>query len=71
MTPSKQWRQKILPECRGAAQEAVAQMRALGIRVELTRGDWLVFELEDLLIDHRAVQILDRVWPGWRDCVSD
>src|SRR5215208_2684148 len=54
----------------GAAQEAVAQMRALGIRVELTRGDWLVFELEDLLIDHRAVQILDRVWPGWRDCVT-
>jgi hypothetical protein len=67
----KEWRRKILPECRAEAQEAVAQMRALGIRVELTRGDWLVFELDDLMIDHRAIETLGRVWPSWRDCVSE
>lgn len=49
----------------------VAQLRALGIRIELTRGDWLVIDLEDTGIDHRAVEILGRVWPQWRDCVSD
>jgi hypothetical protein len=66
-----QRRWKLRPECRGAAQEAIAQMRALGLRVELQRGDWLVFELEHLVIDQQALEILDRVWPRWRDCVSE
>jgi hypothetical protein len=49
----------------------VAQLRGLGIRIELTRGDWLVIDLEGIWIDHRAVEILERVWPQWRDCVSE
>jgi len=35
------------------------------------RGDWLVIDVEDTGIDHRAVEILERVWPQWRDCVSE
>ena len=67
----REWRHKVLPECRGKAQEAVAQLRALGIQVELRRGDWLVFDLEETEIDQRAVQMLDRVWPRWEECVSE
>lgn len=67
----QEWRYRLLPECRGKAQEAVAQMRALGLRVELRRADSLVFELEDTEVDNRAGEILERVWPGWRECVSD
>jgi len=67
----QEWRHKVLPECRGKAQEVVAQLRALGIRIELTRDDWLVIHLEDIWIDHRAVEILERAWPQWRDCVSE
>jgi hypothetical protein len=63
-------RYKVYPECRGKAQEAVAQMRALGFRVELRR-DLLVFTIEDTVIDDRAGEILERVWPTWRECVSD
>ena len=66
----QEWRHKVLPEYRGQAQEAVAQLRALGIQVELRRGDWLVFDLE-AEIDQRAVHMLDRVWPRWRDCASE
>ena len=67
----QEWSHKVIPECRAKAQEAVAQLRALGIRVELRRGDLLVFTLEDTEIDNRAGEMLERVWPGWRDCVSD
>jgi hypothetical protein len=67
----EEWRWKILPECRGKAEEAVAQLRALGLRVELRRGNSLVFELEDHPIDRRVVEILDRVWPRWRDCFTE
>jgi hypothetical protein len=66
-----EWRRKVLPEYRLRAQEAVAQLRAVGIRAELRRDDWLVFDLHDVEVDHRAVEKLDRVWPHWRDCVSD
>lgn len=69
MSPEER-RYKIRPECRGKAQEAVAQMRALGFRVELRR-DLLVFTIEDTVIDARAGEMLERVWPRWRDCVSD
>jgi ketosteroid isomerase-like protein len=62
---------RVRPECRAQAQEAVAQMRALGLRVELQRGDLLVFTVEDTIIDHRVGETLERVWPGWRECVSD
>jgi ketosteroid isomerase-like protein len=62
---------RVRPECRAKAQEAVAQMRALGLRVELQRGDLLVFTVEDTIIDHRVGETLERVWPGWRECVSD
>jgi hypothetical protein len=66
----QEWRHKVLPEYRGQAQETVAQLRALGIQVELRHGDWLVFDLE-AEIDQRGVEMLDRVWPRWRDCVSE
>jgi hypothetical protein len=46
-------------------------MRALGIRVELRRGDSLVFELDDTGVDDRAGEILERVWPRCRDCVGE
>jgi hypothetical protein len=54
------------------AQEAVAQLRARGIPIEI-RGNWLVYELEGTEREAipRMLQILDRVWPGWRDCVSE
>ena len=67
----QEWRHKVLPEHRGKAQEAVAQMRALGFRVELRRDGLLVFTIEDTVIDDRAAETLERVWPGWRECVSD
>ena len=66
-----EWRLNVLSECRQQAQEAVAQMRALGLRVELTRRDALVFQLEDIEIDRRVVETLDRVWPRWRECVTE
>ena len=64
-------RYKVRPECRGQAQEAVAQMRALGFRIELRRGDLLVFTIEDTVIDDRARETLERVWPNWRQCVTE
>ena len=67
----EEWRYKLRPECRAKAQEAVAQMRALGLRVELQRGDLLVLTVEDTIIDRRVGETLDRVWPGWRECVTD
>ena len=67
----EEWRYKVRPECLGKAQEAVAQMRALGMRVELRRDDLLVFTIEDAEVDHRAAETLERVWPRWRECVSD
>ena len=66
----QEWRHRILPEYRSQAQEAVAQLRALGIQVELRRGDWLVFDLE-AEVDQHGVEILNRVWPRWRDCVRE
>ena len=44
---------------------------SLGFRVELRRDDLLVFSIEDTVIDDRAAETLERVWPGWRECVSD
>ena len=70
MTP-EEWRYKVRSECRGQAQEAVAQMRALGFRVELRRGDLLVFSIEHTVIDNRAGEVLERVWPNWRACVTE
>jgi hypothetical protein len=64
-------RYKLRPECRGKAQEAVAQMRALGFWIELQRGDLLVFTIEDTVIDDRARETLERVWPNWRECVTE
>jgi hypothetical protein len=66
-----EWRYKVRPEYRGRAQEAVAQLRALGIRVELRHGDALIFTLEDTEIDRHARGTLDRVWPDWRECITD
>lgn len=65
-----EWRYKVRPECRGKAQEAVAQLRALGIRAEL-RGDTLLLTLEDTEIDSHASEMLERAWPNWRECVSE
>jgi hypothetical protein len=67
----EEWRYKVRPECLGKAQEAVAQMRALGFRVELRRGDLLVFTIEHTVIDDRAGATLERVWPNWRECVTE
>ncbi len=72
--PRYQWRRRVIPSCAGQAQEAVAQLRSRGIRVDLER-DWLVF---DLLLDGgeeeveaAAIKLLDRVWPAWRQCVAE
>jgi hypothetical protein len=62
----KEWQYKIRPECRGKAQESVAQMRAQGIRVDLRRGDLLVFTIEETEIDSRAGEMLERVRRRWR-----
>jgi len=67
----EEWQYRVRPECRGKAQEAVAQMRALGFRVELRRGDLLVFTLEHTVIDDQAGETLERVWPNWRECVTE
>jgi hypothetical protein len=52
---------QVRPKVAGRAQEAVAQMRALGFRVELRRGDLLVFTIEHTVIDDRAAETLERV----------
>jgi hypothetical protein len=67
----EEWQYKVRPECRRQAQEAVAQMRALGFRVELRRGDLLVFTVEHTVLDDRTREILERVWPKWRECVTE
>jgi hypothetical protein len=67
----EEWQYKVRPECRGKAQEAVAQMRALGFRVELRRGDLLVFTIEHTVIDDRVGKTLERVWPNWRECMTE
>lgn len=68
-----EWRRKVIPSCLGQAQEAVAQLRSRGIRVDLQRDD-LVFDLRlEAREDPDAVvtEALDRVWPAWRRCVTD
>jgi hypothetical protein len=67
----EEWQYKVRAECRGQAQEAVAQMRALGFRVELRRGDLLVITIEHTVVDNRAGETLERVWPKWRECVTE
>jgi lambda repressor-like predicted transcriptional regulator len=70
----QEWRRKVIPSCLGQAQEAVAQLRSRGILADLRRDGWLVF---DLTLDARAdpdtvvAEALDRVWPAWRECVTD
>jgi hypothetical protein len=72
--PRYQWRRRVIPSCAGQAQEAVAQLRARGIRVDLER-DWIVFDLlldgEEPEVEAAAVKLLDRVWPAWRQCVAE
>ena len=69
----QEWRRKVIPSCLAQAQEAVAQLRSRGIRAELRRDD-LVFDLrlearEDP--DVVVAEALDRVWPAWRECVTE
>jgi hypothetical protein len=69
----QEWRRKVIPSCLGQAQEAVAQLRSRGIRADLRR-DVLVFDLrlearEDP--DTAVAEALDRVWPAWRECVTE
>jgi hypothetical protein len=72
--PRYQWRCRVIPSCTRQAQEAVAQLRSRGIRVNLQR-DQLVFDLllngaeED--VEVAAVKLLDRVWPAWRQCMAE
>jgi hypothetical protein len=69
----RKWGRKVVPSCARQAQEAVAQLRARGIRASLQR-EWLRL---DLLIDEGedvedlAAGLLDRVWPAWRTCVAE
>jgi hypothetical protein len=68
-----EWRRKVIPSCLEQAQEAVAQLRSRGIRADLQRDD-LVFDLRlEAREDPDAVvtEALDRVWPAWRQCVTD
>jgi hypothetical protein len=30
-----------------------------------------VFDLEETEIDQRGVEMLDRVWPRWEQCISE
>jgi hypothetical protein len=70
----QEWRRKVIPSCLRQAQEAVAQLRSRGILAELSRDGWLVF---DLRLEARAnpdaavAEALDRVWPAWRECVTE
>ncbi len=70
----QEWRRKVLPACLGQAQEAVAQLRSRGILADIERDTWLVF---DLRLEARAdpdasvAKALDRVWPAWRECMTD
>ena len=69
----QEWRCKVIPSCLEQAQEAVAQLRSRGILADLQR-DVLVFDLRlDARADPDAVvaAALDRVWPAWRQCVTD
>jgi hypothetical protein len=69
----REWGRKVIPSCARQAQEAVAQLRAQGIRASHER-DWLRL---DLLVDQGeeledlAEGLLNRVWPAWRSCVAD
>jgi hypothetical protein len=57
----------------GQAQEAMAQLRSRGVRASF-QGDWLVLDVlltEDAEIDRAAAELLDRVWPAWRECVAE
>jgi hypothetical protein len=69
-----EWRRRVIPSCAGQAQEAVAQLRSRGIRASLQRDNWLVF---DLLLDESedpdrvVATALDRVWPAWRECLTE
>jgi hypothetical protein len=70
----QEWRRKVIPSCLAQAQEAVAQLRSRGIRAELQRDGSLVFDLRlGARADPDAVvaETLDRVWPAWRQCVTD
>jgi hypothetical protein len=69
----QEWRRKVIPSCLEQAQEAVAQLRSRGILADLQRDD-LVFDLKlEAGADPDAVvaEALDRVWPAWRQCVTD
>ncbi len=71
--PRSQWRRRVIPSCAGQAQEAVAQLRSRAIRVDLQR-DWLVFDLsleEGEEVEAVAAELLDRVWPAWRQCLAE
>jgi hypothetical protein len=70
----QEWRRKVLPSCLGQAQEAVAQLRSRGIRAALESGTWLVFDLwvnEGAEPDAMVAKALDRVWPAWRECITE
>ncbi len=69
----QEWRRKVIPSCLGQAQEAVAQLRSRGILADLQR-EVLVFDLRlEAPTDPDALvaEALDRVWPAWRECVTE
>ena len=69
----QEWRRRVIPSCMGQAQEAVAQLRSRAVRASLQR-DWLVLDLllnEEAEIERAAAELLDRVWPAWRECVAE
>ena len=70
----QEWRCKVVPSCLGQAQDAVAQLRSRGVLANLQRDGWLVFDLRlEAPADPDAVvgAALDRVWPAWRECVTE
>ena len=69
----QEWRRKVIPSCLAQAQEAVAQLRSRGVRADLQR-DVLVFDLGPEAHenpDAAVAEALDRVWPAWRECVTE
>jgi hypothetical protein len=68
-----EWRRKVIPSCLGQAQEAVTQLRSRGVLADLQR-DVLVFDLRPEAPtdpDAAVAEALDRVWPAWRECVTE
>jgi hypothetical protein len=58
-------------DCVERTQDAVAELRAEGIGVEIEPDDWLAFEPRSAETDAEVGALLDPIWPSWRECVTE